>query len=462
MKYWNWGTGTAWSTTHACMVHTCDHAQTINQPACPSCTAKERTTARGLNSAKFSNERTEHVPASFSVRTSESFDEFQRLVEIEVLRIINTTTKFEQALLMDALFSGKEEGLKLDYLFNVVGVRLSPDDTAVIACAAAVAWAGVADAKVQALEADADTHVSAAGARADLTTSAAFEKALDEASACNEAAESAQQKRPMRFDESALLAVLNMAHIRDVTKQLGLMVTFGLKLTPLMAKYALRIIIALEGGDAHSAGLLRLILDCEGGVNLHYVSLSEELPVVHYAVNKHRRDLVEILLEHDPSTVHAVSPNRGLTVLHCVTPKKRTGEYVQARDGHLCEGENCCQEMVSVLIERGADPFVADKSGRHPSICQQGRTQVVADMHERFCDMMGPFTFNYQTTKPPPCKKAKTTRNSETDPNERFGMTHVPEAVLTDHLYPLLVAPDHREHPCFPRKPFPPWVAEET
>jgi hypothetical protein len=392
---------------------------------------------------------------------NEGFEAFKRRVGVissyyrhDPRGRVTSTTDMEQQLLMSALFSGVDEGEKLDYLLNTLSVCLSPDDTAVIACAAAVAWARVAEDTVNALNATARATASAQGAHTNSTASAAIEEAFDKAAAATQHAERLQDDHPFSFDKSALRAVLQAAvpaivsggYNRDVTKPLDLMVRYGLRLTPLTAMRALHMIIAPGGGVALSPLLLERILQCAGGVDLRYVNPSDDLTVVHFAVREKRPEMVEILLAHDPSAVNAenVGPRLGLTLAHCVTPHKHRAPYSEKRDGHECKALNCCEKMNDVLYRRGADAYAKDRQGIRPLLCDHGGFKVAMEMQRRHKELLHPFKQAFRV--------ARVTPTATHTCNKPCLLKLIPEHVLRDYLYPHLVSRD-AAFPCFPCKP---------
>ena len=365
-----------------------------------------------------------------------------------------STTAMEQQLLMSALFSGVDEEKKLHYLTKRLSVCLSPDDTAVIACAAAVAWARVADDFVNALNADARTTASAKGGNTNSTASAAIQEAFKKASVATQYAERLQEDHPFSFDDSALRAVLQAAVPavvsggcnRDVTKQLDWMVKYGLMLTPLTAMRAIHMIIAPGGGVALSPLLLERILQCAGGVNLRYVNPSDDLTVVHFAVKEKRPEMVKILLAHDPFAVNDgnVGPCRRLTLAHCVTPHKGDTPYNEKRDGHECAERNCCEGMNNILFASGANADAKDLWGNPPLLCDHGGSKVAIEMRRRRREFLHPFKQAFRVPRITP---------TATDTCENPCLLKlIPEHVLRDYLYPFLGERD-AAFPWFPCEP---------
>jgi len=389
----------------------------------------------------------------------------------------------EQGLLMSALLSGVDEKKKLEFLVDKMQFRMSPDDTAVLACKAAVAWAQLANDTVVSLKASAAVTASAAGAyiysnretpvnaaatAAAAAAAATLEDALAKAFAANQDVERALVASPFRFGESALRGVLETAGLHN-TKPLDLMVEYGLRLTPLTGMHALRSIIAPMDKFAPgvcSSLLLESILQCDGGVDLCYVNIDDDLTAVSFAVRAQRPDMVKILLVHNPLAVNVAGAHLGLTPAHCVIPVKHCIEYRQDRDGHDCEAPNCCSLMNNELYPHGADPLARDRQGIPPILCQPGRHLLALEMLRRNKEFFHPLKQAFRVARVsdpeelrrnkefthPPKKAFCAARVTAADEDKRCLIKLIPEDLLKEFVYPHLVSRDPA-FPSFPCKP---------
>jgi len=406
--------------------------------------------------------------------------------ELRIIRLVTEayrgawmTTDVQQGLLMSALLSGRDEEQKLDFLLDKVQVRMSPDDTAVLACTAAFAWAERDNDTVLALKATAAVTASAAGAHTDAAAHAAaaaaaatLKDALAKAFAANQDADRAQAADPFRFDGSALKGVLEAVQAVGVhsTRPVDLMVKRGLRLTPLIGNRVIRSIIKPGDGSAGSSLLLQRILRCAGGVDLCYVDPSDDLTAVSFAVAVSRPDMVGQLLDHCPPVVNVAGTRLGLTPAHCVSPFKQRMAYNKSRDGHDCGFVNCCVLMNNLLYLRGANPDAENRNGNTPFLCQQGKDNVARQMRDLREKFFHPLKQAFRVarvsaTDPDPEKLRRNkefthpskkafcaARVTAADEDKRCLIKLIPEDLLTAFVYPHLVSRDPA-FPCFPIKP---------